>query len=324
LLTKGHSKKIVDLSGLKVGPNLLFMNQTTNEILKYVLAILLMLVGIGFVAGYLMGSGLEKQPIDMLLGGLAILITGILVLPDVSKRISGTVAKLVLIFGLVASVFLCFRIYYSINGEIEFRSKLAEYEAVTVQRLEDVRSIEEAYFKIKGVYTDNWDSLQQFINDPILPQPYKSGETHDSIGGGSVDAYMERGLVLKRGDIDSVATLLGTTPAKLNALIRDNKIAYKIFDTSYVSYYELHLTPEVRAEKGLPPVDVKTLKYNPHPDSGGEFIIRTSSVEIGGVRKSTIEVKDPLPFGREGVKKDTLKFGSLTEGHTDGNWKKQE
>jgi hypothetical protein len=36
---------------------------------------------------------------------------------------------------------------------------------------------------------------------------------------------------------------------------------------------------------------------------------------------STVLVKDPTPFGREKVKKDTLRFGSLTEAHTDGNWR---
>jgi hypothetical protein len=44
-------------------------------------------------------------------------------------------------------------------------------------------------------------------------------------------------------------------------------------------------------------------------------------VESGGVLQATILVKDPTPFGREKVKKDTLRFGSLTEAHTDGNWR---
>ena len=47
----------------------------------------------------------------------------------------------------------------------------------------------------------------------------------------------------------------------------------------------------------------------------------TSAVEVGGLWQPTIVVQDPTPFGREKVKKDTLRFGSLTEAHTDGNWR---
>jgi len=55
--------------------------------------------------------------------------------------------------------------------------------------------------------------------------------------------------------------------------------------------------------------------------SGERFLLATDSIETGGLLLSTVLVKDPTPFGREKVKKDTLRFGSLTDAHTDGNWR---
>jgi hypothetical protein len=69
----------------------------------------------------------------------------------------------------------------------------------------------------------------------------------------------------------------------------------------------------------LPRVQVDKLWFNPL--TGERFLLETDSTETGGLTLSTVLVKDPTPFGREKVKKDTLRFGSLTEAHTDGNWR---
>jgi dTDP-glucose pyrophosphorylase len=50
-------------------------------------------------------------------------------------------------------------------------------------------------------------------------------------------------------------------------------------------------------------------------------MIDTTYVNQSGLRVSAIKVQDPTPFGRANVKKDTLRFGSLVEAHTDGNWR---
>jgi len=50
-------------------------------------------------------------------------------------------------------------------------------------------------------------------------------------------------------------------------------------------------------------------------------LIDTTYVDQSGLRVSAIKVQDPTPFGRANVKKDTLRFGSLDEAHTDGNWR---
>ena len=48
--------------------------------------------------------------------------------------------------------------------------------------------------------------------------------------------------------------------------------------------------------------------------------MKTSAVEIGGVWQANLSSRTQLHLV-EKVKKDTLRFGSLTEAHTDGNWR---
>jgi hypothetical protein len=55
--------------------------------------------------------------------------------------------------------------------------------------------------------------------------------------------------------------------------------------------------------------------------TGERFRIDTTFVNQSGLRVSAIKVQDPTPFGKPNVKKDTLRFGSLDEAHTDGNWR---
>ena len=90
-------------------------------------------------------------------------------------------------------------------------------------------------------------------------------------------------------------------------------------DTLYTSFYAENFTPEVRASQRLPQVSLDSLAFNPY--TGERFVMKTGAVEVGRVWQPTILVQDPTPFGRDKVKKDTLRFGSLMEAHRDGNWR---
>jgi hypothetical protein len=119
--------------------------------------------------------------------------------------------------------------------------------------------------------------------------------------------------------LPGVAEELGLTEASFLDLIANDSSIYKVRDIIYTSFYDENFAPEIRTAKRLPQVSLDSLWFNPL--SGERFRLETDSVESGGVMQSTILVKDPSPFGREKVKKDTLRFGSLTEAHTDGNWR---
>lgn len=135
----------------------------------------------------------------------------------------------------------------------------------------------------------------------------------------TLEAAIELGFVINRSQVDSVASMLGLSADQFKQQLETGENGYQILDTTYISFYEKEFAPEVRREKKLPLVSLDSLMFT--PSSGLPFKMETSTADIGGVQQPTILVEDPTPFGRPNVKKTALRFGSLTEGHTDGNWK---
>ena len=101
--------------------------------------------------------------------------------------------------------------------------------------------------------------------------------------------------------------------------IAADAVSYKVRDTLYTSFFAENFADEKRVDKKLPLVNIDSLTFS--PTSGERFSIDTTYVDQSGLRVSAIKVQDPTPFGRPNVKKDTLRFGSLVEAHTDGNWR---
>lgn len=292
------------------------MEKLTKSIGQYVITILLIALGIFFLAKYLSGDELESQPTEMLIASLTLIVVGVLILPPVMGRFNSTLSQVLMILGVVFAAVLAYTLVESITSEIEFQEQKARIEARTIQRLIDIRDAQEAYAEYNGKYTESFDSLLSWIKKEVVPIPFKMGTFHDSL---SEAEYYEKGFVLRRNDVDSVAELLGVDEQVLLEDIDQNQTAYKIIDTLYTSFYAENFAPEARSEKKLPRVYLDSLPFAPY--KGDRFIVKTDEVDAGGVKQPTILVQDPHPFGRDKVKKDTLRFGSLTEPHTDGNWK---
>lgn len=294
------------------------MNPVVKELFKYVLAILFIVLGLLFASMYLGASEVEAQPKGMLVGSLFLTITGILILPIVSEKITGMLAKVLTVVGLLASLFLAYSVYNSVDGEMDYQVRQEQYDKACMQRLVDIRDAEEAYIDYHGHYTRDFEELKRFVLEPTVPLPFRSGGFHDTIGG--VQEYNTLGLIIKRSEVDSVAAMMGYSPKDFEEMISKDQTIYKILDTSYVSFQEVAFSDKERLRKKLPMVSLDSLPYSP---AGFKFVIDTSSIYIGGLRAPTILVKDPKPYGRDHkyLRRDTLMFGSLTEAHTDGNWR---
>ena len=292
------------------------MEQLGKNLGKYVITIVLVAFGLIFLVKYLSGDELESQPITMLIASLSLILVGVLAAPAVLSKFSKSVSTILMAVGLLLGAYLAWQVFYSIDEEIEFQEKKAEINSGVIQRLKDIRSAQEAYKQYNGTFTNNFDSLLKWIQEPVIAIPFRMGTFHDTLPEAK---STELGYVIKNAHVDSVATELGITSAQLIAQIDANETVYKILDTNYTSFYAENFTPEARQSKKLPPVDLEALPYSPY--KGEKFIIKTGTVDNGGVERPTILVQDPTPFGREKVKKDTLRFGSLTEAITDGNWK---
>ena len=155
-----------------------------------------------------------------------------------------------------------------------------------------------------------------FLFEPVIPVNYNMGSFHDTLPEAESE---NQGYILSRADLADFSLELGVSEEELVDQISSDLLPYKVRDVIYTTFFEENFTSEVRKSKRLTPVSLDSLWFNPL--SGERFILRTDSTEVGGVVQSTILVQDPTPFGRPKVKKDTLRFGSLTEAHTDGNWR---
>ncbi len=317
------------------------MNDIIKSIWNYVLSVILLVAGFLFLSMYLRSSGLEKQPQEMLFGALFLILAGILALPIVAHKIRKGLAFMVGGLCLVAAVFLIYSLDNVIDEEIQFQEDFKAYSEVTKQRLIDIRTAQEQYVKVNGTYTESFETLLAFINEPSIPKVFRIGkwdlrrvgpEANDTIRDGTFEEYFERGFVIGRADLDSVAQLeserLGyeVSAAKLEQMMRANETNYRVQDTTFVSVYDEYFSDDKRAEEELPAIEISQLPFNPHPlANGSKFIMMSSSIPSGeaGLTLPTIVVKDANPFGREGVKRDTLMFGSLIEAKTDGNWARE-
>ena len=292
------------------------MEKFLRAINGYVISIVLLLFGLGFLLKYASGDALESQPASMLYASLAMIVVGILSMPVVLEKVNQSLYKVLLAVGVLAAAGLAYSVFYSVDEEIQFQATQKQVNATTIQRLKDIRSAQETHLAVNGSFAETFDSLITFVQAPVVPVEFNMGSFHDTLPEAQ---SREEGYVIKRAQIAAIAQQDGMSEQELLDLITDDLSPYKVRDTLYTSFYAENFTPEVRAAQRLPQVSLDSLPFNPY--TGERFIMKTGAVEVGRVWQPTILVQDPTPFGREKVKKDTLRFGSLFEAHRDGNWR---
>ena len=297
-------------------PQIRLMEKFLRTINGYVISLVLLLFGLGFLLKYASGDALESQPTSMLYASLAMIVVGILAMPIVLEKVNQSLYKVLLAAGVLAAAGLAYSVFYSVDEEIQFQATQQRVNATTIQRLKDIRSAQESHLAVYGSFAETFDSLLKFVEAPVVPVEFNMGSFHDTLP--EVQSR-EDGYVIKRAQIAAIAEEDGMSEQELLDLITDDLSPYKVRDTLYTSFYAENFTPEVRAAQRLPQVSLDSLPFNPY--TGERFIMKTGAVEVGRVWQSTILVQDPTPFGREKVKKDTLRFGSLFEAHRDGNWR---
>ena len=68
----------------------------------------------------------------------------------------------------IASIFFAYKIYDSINGPIQFNQVKNERYAKVIDRLKDIRKAQIAHKDVKGVFSNNFDSLVKFIDEGVF------------------------------------------------------------------------------------------------------------------------------------------------------------
>ena len=151
------------------------MDKFFKEINKYVVSILLLFAGLGFLGKYLSGDALESQPTAMLISSLALIAVAALATPYVLSRLQASHYRIMMIAGTVVAVWLGYEVFYSVDEEIQFRELKTQVDAETIQALKDIRDAQEAHQQIYGVFCDDFDSLQRFIYEPVMPVSFNMG-----------------------------------------------------------------------------------------------------------------------------------------------------
>ena len=292
------------------------MNKNNIDLGKYVISAFLLLSGSVSVVKFLLGDALESQPWGMFFAGLALIFVGVIALPSVLDKINTKDYKWLLVVGVLGSLGLSLSVVMSVNDEIVFQETKVQVQAQTIQRLKDIRESQLSHKSIYGTYALDFDSLKSFIKAVVVPVTYNMGSFHDTL---PERKSFENGYVIKRLDLDSISSMIGVTQLQLLSDIEEDNSPFKIRDTTYTSFFAENFTQEERTSSKLPLFKMNEMPFNPL--TGERFIMKVGIVEVGGLWQPTLLVQDPTPFGREKVKKDTLSFGSISEAHTDGNWR---
>lgn len=194
------------------------------------------------------------------------------------------VLQTVLTIGILV---LGYMVYESIMEPVRFKSSLEKRSQKVVQRLKDIRSAEIAYKGINESFTGSFDTLINFVKNGEIPVVY----------------------IIQDPDDTTFTKTIADTIDYVN--VEDSLFGHR------AHFY------------------VDSLRYIPF-SKGSEFELQADTIEKGGVEVDVIEVKahykeflkglnNQLIVNQIKTKEDIdkypgLKFGSMKDPSTDGNW----
>ena len=196
----------------------------------------------------------------------------------------------------ILAIFLSYKIYDSINGPINFNKKKNERYALVINKLKLIRKAQIAHKDVKGVFSNNFDSLVKFIDTGI----FTLIEKRDS-------SYMEYDRTYRIDMLREVVVIdtLGFVPVK-DSLFK-NSNAYKNFADVPVEGVEakFDINADIIDKNGYraPVFEVKVAK---------DVILFDQDKDLIKIENETVSV--------DGVNGPSIILGSLTEVSTNGNW----
>ena len=196
----------------------------------------------------------------------------------------------------ILAIFFSYKIYDSINGPINFNKKKNERYALVINKLKLIRKAQIAHKDVKGVFSNNFDSLVKFIDTGI----FTLIEKRDS-------SYMEFDRTYRIDMLREVVVIdtLGFVPVK-DSLFK-NSNAYKSFADVPVEGVEakFDINADIIDKNGYraPVFEVKVAK---------DVILFDQDKDLIKIENETVSV--------DGVNGPSIILGSLTEVSSNGNW----
>ncbi len=194
------------------------------------------------------------------------------------------------------SIILVFQIYNSIDAPIEFNKVKNERYQKVIERLKDIRNAQVAFKSVNGIYSDNFDSLVNFIETG----QFTIIEKRDS-------SYMQYDRVYRIDMLREVIVVdtLGFVSVKDSLFKNDNR--YK--DLALVPIDGIDEKFSIKADiidkngYNVPVFEVKVSK---------DVILFDQNKDLLMQEKETVSV--------DGVNGPSLVLGSLEDVSTNGNW----
>ena len=201
-------------------------------------------------------------------------------------------AKQIALILITLNIILAYFVYNSINSEVEFQQVAKVRIAENVQKLKDLRQVQIAYKKVNNTYSNNFESLIDFLENDSMAIVKAIGETPDTLTDSQA---LELGIISR----DTAYVLAKET----------------VFDEAYLSS---------RNEKF--PLDLSALTNVPH--SNQNYSVDAGMVEKGKVVVQVFEISTTYGTvfaGLDAKNKsfelgNLLKVGSMDEASLNGNW----
>ena len=201
-------------------------------------------------------------------------------------------AKQIALILIPLNIILAYFVYNSINSEVEFQQVAKVRIAENVQKLKDLRQVQIAYKKVNNNYSNNFESLIDFLENDSMAIVKAIGETPDTL----TDAQaLELGIISR----DTAYVLAKET----------------VFDEAYLT---------TRNQKF--PLDLSALTTVPHSDKN--YSVDAGMVEKGKVVVQVFEISTTYGAVFTGLDAENksfelgnlLKVGSMDEASLNGNW----
>jgi type II secretory pathway pseudopilin PulG len=217
-------------------------------------ALLIILGGIVFVLAVM-----DEQNVWVKLGAFLALLTGAMALLLQLGMLSRKAGMAVGLVCAAAALFLAFRNYRSVAGEIEAREAKRAYDSKIIQALSDIREAQRKYKLANGAYTGNLEVLRDFVKNGTFPVIKAIGQVPDSL------------------------TELKALELKL--IVRDT-IQVSVLDSTFRTAKAL--------EGRVHPFNPDSFIYS--PTSRKPFILKAGMLAVSGRNAPVVLCKDPSPL----------------------------
>ena len=201
-------------------------------------------------------------------------------------------AKQIALILIPLNIILAYFVFNSVNSELEFQQVAKVRIAENVQKLKDLRQVQIAYKKVNNIYSNNFESLINFLE-------------YDSI---------------------AIIKAIGETP---DTLTNEQALELKIIsrDTAYVLAKETVFDEAYRSSRNKKfPLDISVLTIVPY--SNENYSLDAGMVEKGKVVVQVFEISTTYGTIFKGLDAKNrsfelsklLKVGSMDEASLNGNW----